>query len=124
MKSLWGAWGLESFEIEKPDGPKRPWGRDMSGLLIYSPNGLMSVSINRRPISEKPSDILDSLLFYSGRYSVKENKILHYVENATGLNRIGREMVRFYKLDGDLLHLYTQKEDFGTARLTWKRIKT
>ena len=123
MAPLHGSWSLESFEIEKPDGPKKPWGKSMSGLLIYSPDGHMSVSINRQPTSEGSSDVLDSVLFYSGFYAVKGDKIFHHVENATSLNRIGKEMVRFYKLDGELLYLWTKEEDFGTARLTWKKIK-
>ncbi len=80
--SLHGSWGLESFEIERPDGTKGPWGEAMSGLLIYSPDGFMSVGIQRKPISENPSDILDSVLFYSGSYSIQEDKIFHLVENA------------------------------------------
>lgn len=123
MKSLHGSWTLENFEIEKPDGSKNPWGEAMSGLLIYSPDGYMSVSINRRPKSEEAQGQLDSLLFYSGTYSVSEDSIKHQVENASGLSRIGKEMVRFYKLENDLLHLYTSKQEFGVARLTWKKVQ-
>ncbi len=123
MKSLHGSWILENFEIEKPDGSKKPWGESMSGLLIYSPDGHMSVSINRKANSEDPNDVLNSVLFYSGTYNVSENSIKHQVKNATSLSRIGKEIMRYYKFDDDLLHLYTAKQSFGVAHLTWKKVK-
>ena len=123
MLSLHGSWILENFEIEKSDGSKSPWGESMSGLLIYSPDGYMSVSIHRKAKSVEPDDILDSILFYSGTYNVSEDIIKHQVKNATSLDRIGKEEIRFYKLDGNLLHLYTSKQSFGIAHLTWKKVK-
>ena len=123
MKSLHGSWILENFEIEKPDGSKKPWGESMSGLLIYSPDGYMSVSINCKTDSKEPNDVLNSVLFYSGTYHVLENTIKHQVKNATNLDRIGKELIRFYKFDSDLLHLYTPKQSFGVAHLIWKKVK-
>lgn len=124
MKALHGSWNLESFEIERSDGSKEPWGKSMSGLLIYSPDGFMSVGIQYKPMSENPSDILDSVLFYTGSYNVQKNKIYHLVKNATHLKRIGQKIIRFYKFENGLLHLHTPKEDFGTAHLIWKKVKS
>lgn len=87
----------------------------------------MSVSINKDVVREsehEAEDIFDSILFYSGTYQIDGNVIRHQVSNASNPTRIGREMIRYAKLDEDLLTLTTPKESFGTAVLVWRRIKT
>lgn len=120
-----GTWELESFEIEDPQGLHKPWGKQSHGLLIYTENGQMSVSINRavEPKSENEAqNIYDSILFYSGTYSINDSTISHQVTQASNPQRIGKTLTRFAKLDGDRLTLTSPKESFGTAQLTWRRI--
>ena len=120
-----GTWLLERFLIESPQKEQRSWGANAHGLLIYSPSGHMSVSINRDV--EKKSDAdgqnyFDSILFYSGTFHVDGEIVKHQVTEASNPTRIGKEQVRFAKLENDILTLTSPDESFGRAILTWRKI--
>lgn len=120
-----GTWDLQSFEIEDLQGNLRPWGAGVHGLLLYTNSGHMSVSINKNV--EKKSDNdgqnnFDSILFYSGTYSVDGKIIKHLVTQASNPARIGKEMIRYAVLQGDVLTLESPKESFGKAILKWKKV--
>jgi len=120
-----GAWTLESFNIIEPNGKIRHWGQNTTGLLLYNPDGYMSVSINRalEPLdANSPKDLFDSILFYAGTYSTKDNIISHKVTNASNPSRIGKEMIRYAKLQEGLLELKSPVESFGQAVLVWRRL--
>ncbi len=123
--SIQGSWSLLSFDIEKLEKSVAPWGQNSRGLLIFAPPGHMSVSINR-DLGQGDSDaqrIFDSILFYSGTYRVEGSVVLNLVQNASNPSRIGKEMIRYASLDGDVLTLKTPQESFGTATLRWKRLQ-
>jgi hypothetical protein len=98
-------------------------------MLIYSADGYMSVSINRdneKKSGNEAKDLFDSILFYSGTYSTDSEQcdlIRHKVTNASNPDRIGRDMIRYANLDGDLLTLKSPVEAFGQATLVWRKIK-
>lgn len=119
-----GTWTLESFELEK-DGQRTPWGTRANGLLIYTATGHMSVSINKAIENDTSQtdleNVFDSVLFYSGTYQVEGDLIRHQVTNASNPARVGKEMIRYAKLEGDKLTLTTPNESFGRAILVWKR---
>lgn len=120
-----GSWSLDSFDIEKLDKTVAPWGMNTRGLLIFAPSGHMSVSINRDlgAGENEAQRIFDSILFYSGTYEIEGEIIRHKVTNASNPARIGRDMIRYPKLEGDVLTLTTPEESFGRAILRWRRIK-
>ena len=120
-----GTWLLERFLIESPQKEQRKWGTNAHGLLIYTPSGHMSVSINRDV--EKKSEVdgqnyFDSILFYSGTFDVEGEIVTHRVTEASNPTRIGKEQIRFAKLEGSILTLTSPDESFGRAILTWKKI--
>lgn len=123
--NLFGSWCLRSFVIERADGTVDSWGRDAHGLLIYSPDGAMSVSINSSPKDIDAANykaVFDSVLFYAGTYQLREGGIIvHHVTEATSLQRIGKEMVRLAKLIGEDTLEITGSGEFGTAKLQWQR---
>lgn len=122
---LVGTWLLERFLIESIDGEIRDWGRNSKGQLIYTDDGFMSVSINREvenKTSIEAQNYFDSILFYSGTFTVDKDIIKHQVTNASNPTRIGKELVRYAKLDGNVLTLTSPKESFGTAILTWRKV--
>src|SRR5690349_917977 len=112
-----GSWALESFEIESPEKKVASWGREAKGLLIYADTGHMSVSINKAvesdPDQTESENLFDSILFYSGTYQLNGELIRHQVTNASNPSRIGKEMLRYAKLEGTLLILTTPQESFG-----------
>ena len=125
MKNIAGTWELQSFEIEDLQGNRRSWGTGIQGLLLYTNSGHMSVSINKNVEKKTDNDaqnIFDSILFYSGSYSVEANIIKHQVTQASNPARIGKEMIRYAELNEDVLTLESPKESFGKAILKWKRI--
>ncbi len=120
-----GTWLLESFLIESPEKEQRNWGTNAQGLLIYTPSGHMSVSINRnveKKSAVEAENYFDSILFYSGTFSVDGKTVKHQVTQASNPNRIGKEQVRFAKLENNTLTLTSPDESFGRAILTWKKI--
>lgn len=120
-----GTYKLESFEIEETSGKKRSWGKDVHGLLIYTSDGHMSVSINKAVENKADNDsknIFDSILFYSGTYAVEGDVITHKVTEASNPQRIGKDMIRYAKTEGSRVTLSSPKESFGTAHLVWKRV--
>lgn len=123
--SVEGPWSLLSFDIEKPDKSIAPWGQNAHGLLIFTSAGHMSVSINRDvgPGDSDAQKIFNSILFYSGTFRIEGTIIKTMVQNASNPARIGKEMIRYSSLDGDVLTLKTPQESFGTATLRWKRVK-
>ncbi len=124
-KQVQGVWKLEAFVIENLQKESRPWGQNTSGLLIYTPSGHMSVSINKsveKKSEVESQNIFDSILFYSGTYSVEGTTVKHKVTQASNPARIGKEMLRFATLESDLLTLASPQESFGTAILKWRKI--
>jgi hypothetical protein len=123
--SIHGSWSLLSFDIEKLDKSVAPWGQNSRGLLIFAPSGHMSVSINRdlRQGDSDAQNIFDSILFYSGTFRIEGSVVMNKVQNASNPARIGKDMIRYASLDGDVLTLKTPQESFGTATLRWKRLQ-
>lgn len=121
-----GTWTLMSFELEDTSGTRNPWGKDAHGLLIYSPTGHMSVSINKTveddATQSESENLFDSILFYSGTYSVADSTISHDVTEASNPARIGKRLSRHAQLNGDILELTSPAESFGRAILRWKRV--
>jgi hypothetical protein len=124
-QNIQGAWLLESFQIEDLDKKASPWGNGAHGLLIYTDSGHMSVSINRELAAKftvEAENIFDSILFYSGTYQIEGATITHQVTNASNPKRIGKQMLRYAELEGDLLTLASPQESFGRAILKWRRV--
>ena len=119
IAELLGTWLLESFRIEDTNGTLSDWGKNAHGLLIYTSDGHMSVSIN----SDKSKNILDSILFYAGTFRVEGNVVKHQVTEASDPARIGQELISHMEFKNDCLILTTQKESFGHAIVVWKRSK-
>ncbi len=120
-----GTWLLESFLIESKQNEKRDWGVNVHGLLIYTPSGYMSVSINKdveKKSTVEAQNYFDSILFYSGTFSVDAEIVKHQVTEASNPNRIGKEQIRFAKLENNLLTLTSPDESFGRAILTWRKV--
>lgn len=117
-----GVWRLLKFIIIKQNGIQKDWNSNAHGLLIYTLDGYMSVSINGEFLRNlSMNKKFKSILFYSGRYEVSNNKIVHYVLNASDPERIGQQLIREAKLIKNKLILMGQG-DFGEAQLTWEKI--
>jgi len=118
---LLGAWRLLDVVEEPLDGSPagRPHGDQPHGLILYSPDGHMSVQIAesvREPVatadwtaltSEEYAAEARSYFAYAGRFSVDEvaGTVTHHVELSLFPGWAGLSMPREVALDGDRLVL-------------------
>ena len=128
-KSLVGTWKLTGWTVrvvgETKD--KEPFGPNAKGRLVITPEGYWIVLItgaDRRPAKthEEKVALFDSVLAYSGRYTVEGDKITVRVDMSanevfTGPNEV---QTRFFTLDGDKLTVRTP--EIGSAALPGKKI--
>lgn len=128
MNELVGTWLLRSFKVTGKDNITQDWrGGNSTGVLIYTADGYVSVSINSKVEDFKNAteakSILDSCLFYAGTYKAEsESVVTHFVTHATNPSRVGEKMVREFKLDLDLLSI-SASGDYGSSQLVWEKIK-
>ena len=112
-----GTWHLKAFKLIK-DGVVEPWRNGAHGILIYSPDGFMSVSINSDPTQK---DWIDTILFYAGTYEVIGDEVTHKVLNATSGERISKTLVRKARFNSEVLSL-TAEGSYGKAVIEWQRL--
>jgi hypothetical protein len=139
---LVGAWVLETYEAEDPDGTVRePFGPAPLGLLVYGADGRMAVQAMdlRRPRwerhaseAERRAQITagaDGYIAYAGRYEVEAGggppTVVHHVEISLVPNWVGRAQRRQAVLDSDRLRLTAESIEVAgrttIPRLTWRR---
>jgi hypothetical protein len=138
VNPLLGAWRLVSCDTRADDGViDYPLGRDAVGLLIYTHDGHMSVSIARamrQPFAagdllggtgDEKASALDSYISYCGRYERRGESVVHHVEMSLFPNWTGRDQERRVELDGERLTLeappFIIKGTEQRAFLVWER---
>ena len=136
---LVGAWRLVSWETRADEGSiDYPLGRDAVGLLIYTDDGHMAVSISRPSrqlfaaddllggTSDEKARAVESYASYCGRYERHGDSVVHHVEMSLFPNWTGRDQERRVELDGDRLILETPpfpiKGTEQRAFLVWERV--
>lgn len=137
---LIGTWRLVSFEVRRKNGETYyPMGQGLVGLLLYQPDGHMSVQLMApsRPQFKTPAygagDDADwakaarGYFAYAGRFTVDEAApaVTHHVEMALNSYWPGRAQTRNIRLDGDELELsgesHAKTGDTDTAYVRWRR---
>lgn len=140
-----GAWRiLDADTINVATGVKKPWmgrPRPYSGIIMYLPNGLMSVQIGAARPSARAGAGFDSIsdeealsyaetwYAYYGRFEVDEenSQVRHFIEGSLFAFETGLTLVRNLRLDDDVLTLRTVNLSNGPEgetfnELTWKRL--
>jgi Lipocalin-like domain len=123
---LVGVWRLQSFSLAVRGEPASEiFGAQPKGYLIFTPEGRMMTVIARadrkpaRNIREQ-ADLLQSMVAYTGRYTVADNRITTRPDVSWNEIYTGTEQVRFYTLIGDTLQLTTSEQPSGV--LPGKRV--
>lgn len=139
---LLGPWELVSYQLELDTGRiVHPLGEDAVGLIVYTPQGRMSVNMMRpgratwaspNPAAGTESEIAAAAagyLAYGGSFTVDETSsvVEHHVDVSLFPNWIGDVQKRFVDLAGDDLRLESPviTDAAGTSvtpRLCWRRI--
>ncbi len=142
---LCGTWQLVRWEIAYGDGrpATHPYGRDATGLILYTDDGWMNACIARAGRARLSSDSVrsapeaerlaafESFFQYAGRYEIRgepgHQQVVHSVEQSLNPNFVGTRQVRDMAFDGQGgLTLSASDTVPGTAvarhhRLDWRR---
>jgi hypothetical protein len=112
---LTGTWKLVSW-LTKFDGGDtvEPYGSSPKGRLVLAPDShwiIILTGANRKPAKtiEEKATLLDSILAYSGKYTVEGDKITTHVDMSsneiyTGANQ---DQTRFFRIEGNKLTIRT-----------------
>jgi hypothetical protein len=136
--ALPGAWRLERWTLEYPDGRvSRPFTQGAQGLLLYTPDGHLSAVLQApgrpRLSSEDLTRVADAdkaaafagCVQYAGRWHVEGDTVVHAVEFAVNPNLTGTRQVREASIEGDRLELVAREPLEGGGervhRLVWRR---
>ncbi len=144
---LLGTWKLISITAIFPDGnvDKEAFGANPIGYITYTIEGKMMVifskgdrtllsgnsaspltaAIHQVPIEER-SQALSTFNSYAGSYTFDGNKVIHHVEIASIPNRVGKNLTRNFKLDGNRVTLTTppsKSDDAQKFELVWERVE-
>jgi hypothetical protein len=135
-----GTWHMLSWIIRDGAGRvSQPLGPDAKGLLTYTADGYMFAALatpDRQrhavddPMGGTPEEARASMASYHsycGRYRFEgEGVIVHTVEMSAFPNMVGTEQRRFYRFEGNRLHLttppLTRKGSTGVGELVWERV--
>lgn len=145
---LLGTWKLISITAIFPDGniDKEAFGVNPIGYITYTPEGKMMVifSKNQRPLLsgnsaspltaaihsvpiEERAQAFSTFNSYAGSYTLDGDKVIHHVEIASIPNRIGKNLTRTFKLDGNRITITTPPSKSDNVpkvfELVWERIE-
>jgi Lipocalin-like domain len=134
-KALIGTWKLLSCVLEdiETKEQKPVWGTNPNGYIVVTADArwiVIQTAEGRKPPENDGDRVtaFKSLLAYSGKYRTEENKIVVKVDIAADESWNGTEQVRYYKIDGDKLHIEAAPQpypNFGgrvmRGILVWKR---
>jgi hypothetical protein len=105
--SLVGTWKLVEFYIEFDDTRERAerYGANPVGYLVVTEERLITlIAARERTASATAGELLESMMAYSGRYSLQgDDCFITTVDAAWQPNWIGTEQVRYFKMEGVLL---------------------
>lgn len=138
-----GSWKLLSY-IEVPVGGEEylfPMGANPKGMLLFSPDGYMSVQISvKNPIrfdSEDRFSITDDkiatrakgYIAFTGKYAADNflSQVTYYIETSLNPNWEGAKQVRKLDFEGDILYQksvepISSNGQMVHAYMTWQRI--
>jgi len=135
---LVGIWKLVSWESEfKDTGEREPvMGKYPTGYFIFTPEGrIMTVLTGEGRKAAKTDQeraaLMKSVIAYTGMYRLEGDKFITKVDVSWNAAWVGTEQVRYFKLEGDRLHIISMwvesvaRPERGMARaiITWERVK-
>jgi hypothetical protein len=137
-----GVWSLVSLSVEDAQTGavhQRAFGEHPIGLLTYTAAGHMSAIIaaeGRKPLSgmgekrlEESAQLFATMTGYAGTYSVQGGTVTHHVEVAGDPSWIGKDQIRFAKLENGILTISTppmlNSANGSSYKITavWKRLE-
>ncbi|MGW7294771.1 lipocalin-like domain-containing protein [Streptomyces xiamenensis] len=120
-RDLIGVWRLAALHDHDETGAVRehPLGPEPDGLLIYTADGHLSVSMMRTTPGPGPV-----FLGYAGRWSVADGRVTHRIDVASRADWAGTAQQREIRLRGGTLTLDVTRTIAGRTRrraASWRR---
>ena len=119
---FFGAWLLDSFELQRPDGTvARPWGSDAQGIIYWDASGYFAVQLGPR-LRNGPGDYIS--FFGTARAPDGEaGTIVLTVTASSAPERVNGEQVRDFRfLEPGLLRMRPPAAPDGSqSTFTWRR---
>jgi len=117
---LSGTWKLTSCIMEDVETKEQKpvWGGHPNGYLVLTPSGRWIVvqTAEGRKVPQTDEDrtaAVRSMLAYSGKYHTEGEKIVIKVDIAWDESWNGTEQVRFYKIEGEQLHIEAAPQPYA-----------
>jgi Lipocalin-like domain len=135
---LVGLWRTVSFETEYQKSSEREaaLGKNPTGYIMYTSEGRMwsIVTGEGREAPKTDEDraaLFKSMFAYTGMYRIEGDKLITKVDVSWNPAWVGKDQVRFFKIDGDRLQLISDwmqpvvKPERGMGRgiVTLERVK-
>ena len=135
QEKIVGTWKLVSVLYEDVDSKERTpvLGAHPKGYQVATPEGhwIAVVTGDGRKVPQTDAErsaALRSMIAYTGKYRIDNDKVVTKVEAAWNEAWVGTEQTRFYRFDGDRLHLESPPQPHPnllgkTVRIivTWER---
>ena len=109
-----GTWKLVSYEVEiQATGQKSPvMGEKPTGYVTFTPEGrvffvLTGEARKAAKTDQERAELLNTLIAYSGTYTVEGDKWTTNVDVAWNPEWVGTKQIRDFKLDGERLMVLT-----------------
>jgi len=109
-----GLWKLISYEVEVQATGQKDFvmGQNPTGYVMFTPEGrvfFMFTGEGRKPgkTAQERSDLLSTLVAYTGTYRIEGDKWITKVEVAWNPEWVGTEQTRFFKIEGNRLTITT-----------------
>ena len=136
-EGLVGTWNLVSCLMEDLNTKERVpvWGERPNGRLVLTDNGqwlvVQTAEGRKAPqTNDDRSAAFRSMLAYGGRYRAEGRTITINVDIAWDESWTGTQQVRFYSVEGDLLHIEAAPQRYANLGdklmrgiLTWQRVE-
>jgi hypothetical protein len=135
-ESLIGTWKLVSCGMEDVETKEQKpvWGDRPRGYLVLTSEGrwivVQTAEDRKTPqTDEDRAAAFRSMLAYSGKYRIEGNEIAIDVDIAWDESWIGTKQIRYYRIEGDQLHIEAAPQPYANfggkvmrGILIWTRV--
>lgn len=122
LKDLVGAWDLHEYRMVDKDGRiVHPWGPKTRGLILYTAEGYMSVTIDVEDLATGKMAFQAA----SARVEVAGDRLVHKIIVASTASIVGTDQHRRVKIENGLYYLTATPSLYGgpgtSVDLIWRR---
>jgi hypothetical protein len=140
-EELYGTWRLLGAKARDAATGERSdfFGESPTGFLSYARDGRMSAILamsersrsagTSRATDAERAALFDTFAAYAGTFTVEGGRVTHHVDVSWNEEWTGTDQVRYFRIEGDLLHITSDAQPSGPGgrivvpELTWERVR-